>query len=403
MSEWREVKLKDADCKFLSGYAFKSKDYSNKGIPLIKIGNIQNHKVGIDLNGTFINAALVTDKLSKYLLCNNDVLIAMTGQGSVGRVGKLNLPLNEKALLNQRVGKFTTTNTELNLNYLYYVLSSPAYQDFLFNAGSGSGQPNLSPELILETEIAIPPLPEQQAIAEVLSSLDDKIDLLHRNNKTLEEMADLLFNENYITDTRKAPLKLKEIVETSGGYNHDLSELSEDGDILLSMGSITKKYGLNLDRCRHIKKPNADSKILAVTGDIIISTRDITQDADLLGSPVIISKRIKKRIIVGSNLYKLEIIDQGIETIWLYFLLRSKSYREYVKEVASGTSILMLKKEDLLNFEFHPPVSNGTKLTSALTHLCNKIEANNEQIQMLNQTRNTLLPKLMSGQVRVKN
>ena len=287
---------------------------------------------------------------------------------------------------------------EGSTKYIYYLLQNLNLNSY----AEGSSHPLVTQGLLNSIEIRYhAKKEEQQAIAEVLSSLDDKIDLLHRNNKTLEEMADSLFNEKYSADSRQAPLKLKEIVETSGGYNHDLSELSDDGDILLSMGSISKKYGLYLDRCRYIKKPNADSKILAVTGDIIISTRDITQDADLLGSPGIISKRIKKRIIVGSNLYKLKITSKEIESIWLYFLLRSKSYREYVKEVASGTSILMLKKEDLLNFTFHPPASNGNKLISALTHVCNKIEANNEQIQMLNETRNTLLPKLMSGQVTV--
>ena len=86
-----EKKLSGIGCFFLSGYAFKSSDYLNVGIPLIKIGNIQNRVVNIINDGDYISEAIVNEKTQKFLLKNNDILIAMTGQGSVGRVGKLKL------------------------------------------------------------------------------------------------------------------------------------------------------------------------------------------------------------------------------------------------------------------------------------------------------------------------
>jgi type I restriction enzyme S subunit len=282
--------------------------------------------------------------------------------------------------------------------YIYYLLQNLKLNSY----AEGSSHPLVTQGLLNSIEIHYHQNnQEQQAIAEVLSSLDDKIDLLHRNNKTLEDMADALFSENYKSSANELKLKLKDIVTTSGGYNHKLEELSEDGDILLSMGSITKEYGLKLDSCRYINNARIDPKLIANAGDIIITTRDITQDADLLGSPGVISKRLNKRIIVGSNLYKIQVITRQIDPIWLYFLLRSKNYREYVKEVASGTSILMLKKEDLLNFEFYPPSGNEAGLLPLLNSLCHKLEANIEQIQYCTKMRATLLPKLMSGQVRV--
>src|ERR1039457_2022187 len=106
MSEWKEYKLKDIGCSFLSGYGFQSTDFELNGIPLIKIGNIQKKTVTVDPDGDFISVNKLDDKVSKFLLDNNDVLIAMTGQGSVGRVGRLKLHNGTKPLLNQRVGKF---------------------------------------------------------------------------------------------------------------------------------------------------------------------------------------------------------------------------------------------------------------------------------------------------------
>ncbi len=84
MCEIVEKKLSEIGCDFLSGFAFKSVDYFESGIPLIKIGNIQKRIVKIDTQGDLIPEKILNDKTERYLLKNNDVLIAMTGQGSVG-------------------------------------------------------------------------------------------------------------------------------------------------------------------------------------------------------------------------------------------------------------------------------------------------------------------------------
>ena len=203
MSEWKEYKLKDLGCSFLSGFAFKSPDYRNEGIPLIKIGNIQDRIVHIDRSVDFISEHIIDGKVSKYFLENKDVLIAMTGQGSVGRVGRIRMENNQRVLLNQRVGKFVCDEKDINLDYLYYVLASSKYQDALFNTGAGSGQPNLSPELILDFEIPAPDYRTQLQIGAFLSSLDDKIDLLHRQNKTLEQLAGTLFRQWFVEEAEE--------------------------------------------------------------------------------------------------------------------------------------------------------------------------------------------------------
>ena len=90
-------------CELLSGYAFKSKDFSDMGWPVVKIKNIQNGRVTTE-DSQCIPKSLITSKLRRFCLSNEDVLIAMTGQGSVGRVGRLDLKSGD-AYLNQRVGK----------------------------------------------------------------------------------------------------------------------------------------------------------------------------------------------------------------------------------------------------------------------------------------------------------
>ena len=96
-------------------------------------------------------------------------------------------------------------------------------------------------------------------------------------------------------------ISLDSIINIVSGYNHNINELKNYGDFLLSMGSVIKSYGIDLSNTRRINKNNIEKKYLCKCGDIIIPTRDITQNAELLGSPGIVPKFLKdRRIIIGS-------------------------------------------------------------------------------------------------------
>lgn len=93
-------------CDFLSGFAFKSGDLKGaSGIPVVKIKNVNNKVVTLE-DMQFFPEEKLDEKIGRFLLDDGDVLIAMTGQGSVGRVGRLRIPESTRLLLNQRVGKF---------------------------------------------------------------------------------------------------------------------------------------------------------------------------------------------------------------------------------------------------------------------------------------------------------
>ena len=175
-----------------SGFAFKSKDFVEEGIPVVKIKNIQNKS--IDLSDIqYFSQDKLNEKHEKFLLKNNDVLIAMTGQGSLGRVGRLKLDNEQLVLLNQRVGKFIADEKNLHLNYLYHIISSDMYEKILFDRGTGSGQPNLSPEIILGTEIPMPDFNTQKKIAMILDNIDDLINLNKLINKNLSKVYGIVF------------------------------------------------------------------------------------------------------------------------------------------------------------------------------------------------------------------
>ena len=193
---WREVEIGEF-AKLQGGYAFKSEEFKEKGISVVKIKNIQGITATLKDSQCFSEED-ITDKLEKFKLRNRDILIAMTGAGSVGRVGRLVCSEAEYGLLNQRVGRFDVDSNNLNREFLYYVLIQPKFQEALFMAGSGSGQPNLSPSQIESFYLPLPPLPEQKAIAHILGKLDDKIELNRQMNQTLEDMAQALFQSWFV-------------------------------------------------------------------------------------------------------------------------------------------------------------------------------------------------------------
>jgi type I restriction enzyme S subunit len=186
----------------LNGYAFKSKNFissksGNNELPVLKIKNVANGNT----NHNDVVFHKVSFSLEKYIIKKGDTLIALTGNHPfaktqvVGGVSKYRLPI--KSLLNQRVAKiFSKEKSMLHNEILYYFFKWNNTQFHIGNQSSGSAsQANISKNDLLNIPINLPPLPEQVAIAKILTVFDDKIELLQAQNKTLETTAQTIFKE----------------------------------------------------------------------------------------------------------------------------------------------------------------------------------------------------------------
>lgn len=176
-----------------SGYSFKSKDWVDIGVPVVKIANVKSGEV--DLSGCSYLPESFTQVHQEFVLIPGDIIIAMTGY--VGDVAKVRseTPL----LLNQRVGRFEVLDSQrLDQDYLFYFLRLEATKRQFEQLAHGSAQANISPSQILSVEIPLPPLDEQRRIAHILGTLDDKIELNRQMNKTLDEIARTLFRSWFV-------------------------------------------------------------------------------------------------------------------------------------------------------------------------------------------------------------
>ncbi len=192
--EWEVVRLGDF-VKVQGGFAFKSSDYVKAGIALIRISNISHGN--IELRELVYLPHEYLEKYKEFSLEAGDIVIVLTrpiieGGIKAAKVEKKHIP----ALLNQRVGRFRITNKyHILSNFLFYVIFSNNFINQVKKGLVTMNQPNISPYQIERFKIPLPPLPEQQKIVEILSTVDKKLELERKRKEKLERIKKGLMND----------------------------------------------------------------------------------------------------------------------------------------------------------------------------------------------------------------
>ena len=261
---------------------------------------------------------------------------------------------------------------------------------------SGSAQPKFNKTSFRKMQIPVPPLPEQQAIAEVLSSLDDKIDLLHRQNQTLEQMAETLFRQWFIEEAKEdwEVLKIK-----------DIATHKKD-----SVNPSKNPFG----EYKHFSLPAFDSgkKPQVELGNTIHSNKYLVHENSILVSKL--NPRIPRIWLNLKHVDEMCICSTEFQVIhpnridylgFLFCLLKSDDAVAELEMSSSGTSgsHQRVRPEDILNLKFSTPsLERVQEFSQIIEPLLSKNDQNLRSITNLEKQRDTLLPKLMSGEVRVK-
>jgi len=373
MGEWKEKSLIEL-ADIIPGFAFKSNDFGPIGEIVIKIKDI--HPPLIDLSSTEkVNTSNYDkNKLKKYLLEYGDFVVAMTG-ATIGKVGRLKE--KKPAFINQRVAKINAKKG-VNNDFIYYSVTSYDFQVFIQNnIDSHSAQENISGNSIGRFPILAPPLPEQTAIASILSSLDDKIDLLHRQNATLEKMAETLFRHWFVEEAKEEwdEINFGEFVTPKKGKNITKSEVVE--------GSYPVVAGGLEPSCYHIEA-NTKSPVITISAS---------------GANAGYIRLYTTPVWSSDSSY----IDESI-TPYVYFCyVFLKINQSKLTDKQEGSAQPHIYPSHIMELDFMSyPESIIKVFEESARPLFNKIKSNQTQIRTLTALRDTLLPKLMSGEVRVE-
>ena len=396
MSEWHNFKLKDITTKIGSGSTPTggSGAYKTEGISLIRSQNVLDYKFTDD------GLAFIDDDqaygLRNVIVEANDVLLNITGD-SVARC--CGAPINWlPARVNQHVAILRSNPEKLDHRFLKYSLLA-SKEELLILSEIGGTRNALTKGMIEDYEVSLPPLPEQKAIASVLSSLDDKIDLLHRQNKTLEAMAETLFRHWFIEEAKEdwLTVQVKDIVkQIKPGTNYQPKRL-ESGIPFLNVRNL-KNGQIDLQGISFISQEEYERVHKAwkpEVGDVLISR------IGTLGIVAVLGKRDMPMAVH----YNMLVLKPNLtNTAFLYFLLRSQYFQDLYSSKARQSVQEYVAVEDAEAIELKLPLNNPefVKKQEQFSDLFNKKRANLAQIQTLENLRDTLLPKLMSGEVRVQ-
>lgn len=393
MSDWKAFRLDDIT--FPIKEVFLPKGDSN----LAYIGLEHIEQETLRLNSVGVSSDVTSQK---FMFRKNDILF-----------GKLR-PYFRKVIKPQFDGICSTdiwvfrAKNNIDQNFLFYLLASWDFVNTANTGESGTRMPRADWNFLKNTEWLLPPLKEQKAIAEVLSSLDDKIDLLHRNNKTLEQMAETLFRMIFDDELMAGEGDdcLGEFVQVNRGLSYKGSGLTTADDStaipMINLNSVFEGGGY---KEKGIKFYNGEYKDRheVFPGDVVVANTEQGHKHLLIGCPAIVQSSVGLKAIFSQHIYRVVPRDNSFPAPFLYYLLKHPQIRDQVIGATNGSTVNMLPADGIERVKFNAPAKEKIlEFNCFVSDLLSKAERNNNEIRTLTNMRNLLLPNLISGKVIVK-
>lgn len=389
MGEWKEYKLGEI-ADIIPGFAFKSSDFGLSGVKVVKIKDI------IPPNINFSNCECVdlknysNLKLEKFIIKKGDYVVAMTG-ATIGKIGKFKE--NKFAYINQRVAKIRAKYNICN-DFLYYALCGKAFQVFVQNnIDSNSAQENISANSLGRFLVFLPSINEQKRIASILGSLDDKIDLLHRENETLEAMAETFFRKWFIEDAKEIckTCKISDVID----FNPHRKLFKGTNTLFLEMTNLnTSTY---CPKAWYNKEFTSGTKF--INGDTLLA-----RIAPCLenGKTAYIDILKEKQVGWGSTEFIVMRPKLGLHPFFAYILAKYQDFRDFAESCMSGSSGRQrVDIENLKNYDFRIPNKRIIDMfNDSIIPIISKMKNNNNEIFSLRKMRDILLHKLMLNEIK---
>ena len=390
-SDLKKYYLSDA-ADVITGFPFKGEKYSSTGTRVVRGENITIGNLRWDTikcwNEPF-------KEIEKYSLEEGDIVIGMDGS----RVGKNRAQIRKEELpliLAQRVARLRAKK-KFSQDFLAYIIKSNSFEQYVEAIKTGTSIPHISPQQIKEFEFYAPNKETQQHIASILSSLDDKIELNRQTNQTLEGIAQTLFQEMCVPKGEELLEgwrvgKLEDLIDTIS-ITH---KMKQEKIIFLNTSDILEGIVLN-DSYSVVSTLPGQAKKSIKRNDILFSEirpankryAFVNFDAD--------------DYVVSTKLMVLRSKGE-ISPYLIYCYLTSNDTLNQLQQLAetrSGTfpQITFTQLKDL---EIRiPNKSKLDKLTRNIESIYETIFSNSKESQTLIALRDSLLPKLMKGEIKI--
>jgi len=386
MSEWKEYKLGEiANIQTGPfGSQLHQSDYVDVGIPSIMPVNI-----GDRMNISTEKIVFITEedatRLSRYCVQEGDIVYSRRGDvEKCAYIGKAEIGwLCGTGCLRIRID-----SSKADSKYIAYYLSTEDMKSWISNNAVGTTMPNLNSSILQQVPLSLPSLDEQKRIASILSSLDDKIDLLNRENATLEGMAETLFRQWFIEEAKEdwEEKPLSSIATFLNGLacqkyppKNEIEKLP-----VLKIRELTNGIGADSDWTT----TDVGDEYIVHAGDVIFAWSASLMVKIWDGEDCILNQHLFK--VTSDNYPK-----------WFYFFWCKHHLNEFISIAQShATTMGHIKRGDLDTAMVLVPSDDELQImTVQMNSLLQKIENNSKQINTLTHTRDGLLPKLMFNEI----
>ncbi|MDB9446547.1 restriction endonuclease subunit S [Anabaena sp. CS-542/02] len=401
------------------GSRMKSDCYVASGVPVIRGNNISNTK---SFTGDFV---FITEQKANELYSSNVVEndLVFPHRGAIGEVGIV--PQNEakRFVISSSLMKLTCNQSFVTPLFLFYFFRTPQGKYELLKNVSTVGTPGIATPLtsLKSITVPLPPLPEQKAIAHILGTLDDKIELNKQMNETLEAIARAIFKSWFVNFD---PVRAKMEGKQPPGMDAVTADLFPDEFEESSLGLIPKgwRVGTIETECKLIMGQSPKSEFYNTTGDGLPFHQGVTNFGvrfpthkifcslsqrianlgDILFSvraPVGRINIANENLIIGRGLAAIR-HNQDFQSFLLYHLTHTFKEEDCI---GTGTIFASVTRKELQEIKLIAPTDLIVKVFDAqIKSIDNIIAKNEQQSHTLATIRDSLLPKLMSGEVRVK-
>jgi type I restriction enzyme, S subunit len=415
-------------------YRPRPDEFVESGVAFIRAADMDAGRVLFD------SAAKINDRarqrITKGVGAPGDVLLSH--KGTVGKVARVPADAPDFVCSPQTTFWRTRDERRLDRAYLYAFLRSATFGAQL---ATRAGETDMAPYVSLTSQrglsVTLPPLREQRAISHILGTLDDKIEMNRRMSETLEAMARALFKSWFVDfdpvrakaegrdpgvpkpladlfPARLVDSELGEIPEGWGvvalgaliatvkGRSYKSEELVESDTALVTLKSFARGGGYRPDGLKSFAGTYKPEQIVR-PGELVIACTDVTQAAEVIGRPAIVrGTGHYQRLVASLDTLIVRPRDSSMTRSFLYFLGGTEAFVAHTFAHTTGTTVLHLAKEAVPSFSFARPSTPLVKQFDALAgSALDRVQALDEEAGTLTQLRDALLPRLISGELRV--
>ena len=421
-------------CEFIIDCEHKTAPVVEHGIPSVRTTDLKNGRIILE-SCNKVSEETYKEWTSRLEPQHGDIILSR--EAPVGEVGII--PPKTKLCLGQRTVLIRLKKDQIDPHFLLYLFLTDEMRHELISRSEGSVVPHLNMSAIRSFSLPdLPPLPTQHAIAHILGSLDDKIELNRQMNETLEAMARAIFQSWFVdfdpvlaktegrqpagmdaetaalfpsgfeeVDGREVPrgwgvATLGDYIEAVKGLSYKGEGLCDDGIPMHNLNSVLEGGGYKYQGIKFYNGEYQDRHVIK-PGDIIVTNTEQGFDFLLIGYPAIVPKFFGEAGIFSHHIFRVRPHPKSpLTNHFIYYLLMTPSVREQVIGCTNGTTVNMMYIDGLITPQYVLPsekvIQAFEKIVAPIFEI---LENNEQQSRTLGEIRDALLPKLMSGKLSV--